>query len=323
MDCRQSPAFGVILATMTAETVGSSGQGELGRDEYTLQPTEPGFYSADDGRLDPADIELKVYGFTTFQVVKPFVYIDSKGEIWPIQPNEGTDTTDLASVPRWLWGLIASYGRQLAPALMHDYYCGVAKAEKAAAKGNRQKIQVAYQDRRATDLRFREALRVRGIPWFRSNVFWGAVTFDRYKSFKWPLAVLYILQAAAVAAGIIGALGLWLWHWAHSHSSSNGAQSHQPSVITHPWLWLIIAGIGLCLSVLYGWNTMLAVASGSLAAPIVVIELVVTALMAVSLFIPDLLITLIGRIFSLGHAKKLHWPLVSRRQLTAKPSQGD
>ncbi len=272
------------------------------RDPETSQ--QAGFYAAG-GTLEPADIELKVYGFTTFQVLKPFVYVDRQNEVWPIPPNEGTDTTDLASVPQLLWGLVASYGRQLAPALMHDYYCELANKRRQQAGGDQKEIDAAYADRRATDLRFREALRVEKMAWYRSNVFWAAVTFDRYKSFKLPAAVLFVLQAVAVAVGVIWAGALWLSHWAHPHHSG---------ALSHPSSWLIVAGGGLAVSVVYGWNSMLAVASGCLAAPIVVVELLVTLVMAVCLLIPDLLITVVGKLFTLGRAN-LHWPAIRPTRL--------
>jgi hypothetical protein len=275
--------------------------------EPTAEETKPGFYVAE-GSIDDADIELKVSGYRTFQVVKPFVYVDKKQEVWPILPNEGTDTTDLASVPPWLWGLIASYGRQLAPALMHDYYCSVARKAKAQANGDTGKVKEAYDARHATDLRFREALRVKGVAWFRSNVFWAAVTFDRYKSFKWPIAVMMIVQAMAAAVGVVGAIVVWLFHWTRTEVwPSTQARPQSSSLAGHPWFWLILAGCGLIISVAYGWNSMLAVGSGCIAAPVMAVELVVTLALSVVLFVPDFLITLFGKIFTLGRAA-LSWP---------------
>jgi len=260
------------------------------------------------GSLNPADIELKVYGDTTFQVLKEFVYVDRKNEVWPILPNQGTDTTDLASVPKWLWGLFASYGRQLAPALMHDYYCGIAKQAKLAAHGDKARIDEAYRQRRATDLRFREALRVRKMPWLRSNVFWAAVTFDRYKVFRRPLAGLYLVQALAMAAGVLGAAGLWFWHWAHSSGTS---ASSQAGLFSQPQHWLIVAGIALLISACYGWNSMVAVVSGVLIAPIAVIELAVTIFLAVLLWVPDFIITLFRKAFGGSSAKNVSWPSIT------------
>jgi Protein of unknown function (DUF1353) len=276
-------------------------------EERTAVQTPAGFY-ASGGSIDEADIELKVKGFKTFQVVKPFVYVDKSGEVWPILPNQGEDTTDLASVPPWLWGLVASYGRQLAPALMHDYYCSVAKAAQLAADGDKAKIRAAYVGRRATDLRFREALRVKGVAWFRSNIFWAAVTFDRYRSFRWPLATLAIAQALAAAVGVVGAVAVWLFHWIRSAVwPALQAPPHSATATGHPWFWLLVAAIALVSSVVYGWNSMLAIGCGCIAAPVIAVELVVTLALATVLFVIDFAITGCGKTVTLGRAN-LNWP---------------
>lgn len=279
------------------------------KSELTKEATAPGFYAAQ-GSLDDADIELKVKGFTTFQVVKPFVYVDKLQDVWPILPNEGDETTDLASVPPWLWGLIASYGRQLAPALMHDYYCSVAKKAKLSANGDKQQIKAAYDNRHATDLRFREALRIKGVAWFRSNVFWAAVTFDRYKSFKLPIAIVMIIQAVAVAVGVVGAIGVWLFHWTRTEIWPAKVElPHTSSVVGHPWFWLVIAAGGLIISVAYGWNSGLAVACGCIAAPVIAVELLVTLALSFVLWVPDALITLVAKGVTKGKTP-LPWPVL-------------
>ncbi len=65
--------------------------------------------------------------------------------------------TDLATVPNLLWGLMASYGKQTLPALLHDMLCDEASDTKK--EGDRQR---AYQDRRFADNLIRHALRSTG-----------------------------------------------------------------------------------------------------------------------------------------------------------------
>jgi hypothetical protein len=271
--------------------------------DFAIKGSQPAGFYAKAGSIDEADIELKAKGFKTFQVLKPFVYVDKHGEVWPVMPNVGEETTDLASVPPQLWGLVASYGRQLAPALMHDYYCALAKSQKSAAGRESLKVRAAYGVRRAADLRFREALRVKGVAWFRSNFFWAAVTFDRYRTFRPILAILVLLQVLAAAVGVVGAIGVWLFHAIRTSMwPDDQPLPRTTSVAGHPWFWLLVAAAGLATCVVYGWNSMLAIACGCVAAPVIAVELVVTLAMAAILYSIDLLIMGIGKAVTLGRA---------------------
>lgn len=55
-------------------------------------------------------------------LIEPFVYRDSKGEVW--QVPEGT-IIDGASIPRFLWPFIGSpyVGHYRNASVVHDYYC--------------------------------------------------------------------------------------------------------------------------------------------------------------------------------------------------------
>ena len=59
--------------------------------------------------------------------------------------------TDLASVPMWLWSFIASYGRQSAPAVLHD--------ERSVDAADLGDAAAALAQRREDDRVFRTALR--------------------------------------------------------------------------------------------------------------------------------------------------------------------
>ncbi len=63
--------------------------------------------------------------------------------------------TDLASVPPFLWGVIASYGRQTLPALLHDMQC-------YAAAQPHQPAAYRRRARREADTLFRATLRASG-----------------------------------------------------------------------------------------------------------------------------------------------------------------
>jgi hypothetical protein len=139
----------------------------------------------------PDYIQLRVIDDKHFQLMNGFVYIAEDQEVVEVPPHDPDrpkkDKTDLASVPRLLWGILPSYGRQLRAALMHDHLCDLVNAyppdqrKKAAAK------------RRRADKLFREAMRnpeigkvqdpQSRVPWFRSWLFWAGVSFGRIWKF--------------------------------------------------------------------------------------------------------------------------------------------
>lgn len=111
---------------------------------------------------------------------------------WPVQAVPfrvaAGMTTDLASVPSFLWGVIASYGRQTLPALVHDHLCAVAHAQP----GPRRR-----RTRREADRLFRTMLAASGSGVLRRWLMWSAVR-------------LFGLPAVAVPYAAV-ALALTLW----------------------------------------------------------------------------------------------------------------
>lgn len=106
--------------------------------------------------------------------------------------------TDLASVPELLWGVIASYGRQTLPAVLHDLHYRNASAAGSAPEARRQ--------RRVADVLFRATLRENGAGPVRKWMMWAAV-----RTFGSPVVVVPLVVFALVllATGVL-ALGGWL-----------------------------------------------------------------------------------------------------------------
>ncbi|MEK8228312.1 DUF1353 domain-containing protein [Oerskovia sp. M15] len=100
--------------------------------------------------------------------------------------------TDLASVPMPLWGVIASYGRQTLPAILHD------AASRALAESGRP-ASAARADRGAADLLFRETLTLSGTGPVRRWLMWAAVRLFGHV----PVAITFLL---AVVAGLVALL---------------------------------------------------------------------------------------------------------------------
>jgi Protein of unknown function (DUF1353) len=149
-----------------------------------------GFQQSATNSSRPDRIQLKVIDHKRFQLMNGFAYVAENlqvVEVPPHDPNNDKDTTDLASVPRLLWGLLPSYGRQLRAALMHDHLCDLVNRYPA------NKRKDAAKTRRRADELFREAMRnpeigtvqepQSRVPWFRSWLFWAGVSFGRIWKF--------------------------------------------------------------------------------------------------------------------------------------------
>jgi len=132
----------------------------------------------------------------------------------PSDHPDSTDRTDLASVPAIFWSLIASYGRQTAPAVIHDSEC--ARVQASQRTGEYTAAQ-ALEERARIDRAFRLGLRELGVAPFRAWVMWTFVSFERYAKHSVVKLVGLVLLAAlglALVAGAPVALGLGAPWWA-------------------------------------------------------------------------------------------------------------
>lgn len=167
--------------------------------------------------------QVPVYA-PTFQLRRTIGYYEGMGEMpsegeisWarehvPSLDPEPGNRTDLASVPSLFWSLIASYGRQTAPAIVHDAECwsvrvGGFTPDEALAR--RERI----------DRRFRLGLRELAVPPFMAWLMWTFVSFERYQKHSIPRFIgmlllgslgLLLVVAAVVLALVGHPLGLLL-----------------------------------------------------------------------------------------------------------------
>ncbi len=138
---------------------------------------------------------LQQVGPNAFQLMEGFRYREpgSTGEPYVVNAhdlNAGPkgNSTDLASVPPFLWWFVASIGRQTRPAVMHDQLIGEI-------------------DRTEADRLFRVSLREVRVSWLRRWLMWAAVTLATMASkSKLQLAGFIIHLAAFVVV-----LGMWLF----------------------------------------------------------------------------------------------------------------
>ena len=161
-------------------------------------------------RLDRISLVQRAPG--TFQLTRPFTYLEAgrpESERITVRahdesrPAKGSNATDLASVPPFLWGLIASHGRHTAPALLHDQLWWEAL--------NPDK-RVWIEQRREADRLFQVALREIGTTPLRTAILWAAVSFERYWGpRKWQTILMAVHTVLVIAAVWLGALGVFGW----------------------------------------------------------------------------------------------------------------
>ncbi len=214
-----------------------------------------------------------------------FAYRPRRGRVIavPTHPNRLAQSTDLASVPPLLWGLLASYGRQLRAALVHDRLCDLVNHEPDPRRAQRQR-------RRADDI-FREAMRDPGngsaedsndrVGWFRSWLLWAGVSYGRYWRF-WRLRAA--LLAVHVLVGVLAvdlAAGLPLLHLVHA------PQPWDNAALLRVWALALL----LSLAWFRDWRMPLI---GLLTGPLIVPVLFVTFVAQIVLGFPDWLLHLVS-----------------------------
>ena len=176
-------------------------------------------FLTDDGRpLDELSLAQRPADGHRFHVRAPFVYEDPvSGRRYrvPARPPGAPDplprtreprvhgVTDLASVPMWLWSFIASYGRQSAPAALHD--------ERSTVADELDDPREALALRREDDRVFRTALREQDVPVLRSWLMWGWVAAEREREFRGAVGVLLFVQAIAGGLVLFGASVAAFW----------------------------------------------------------------------------------------------------------------
>lgn len=167
---------------------------------------------------DPPPVVLMARGRDRFVLLTRLTYVDERdgGRIPSEKPRDTQDdtktilfpdgpkewTTDLASVPQPMWGLLGPYGEQLRPALLHDHFCDRAKDLKQD-----NNPQGALRLRREADNLFRTTLCEEGVSSLRGTLFLAGVSFGRYCSYRKSAAVL--IGAIVVVAAVLAYAAIW------------------------------------------------------------------------------------------------------------------
>ena len=170
------------------------------------------FVDSDRNKLLTVELAQAPLAAPTFQLRERFGYYEETGD--GSVPDEGGITwadahvpsdhpdpgnrTDLASVPAVFWGIIASYGRQTAPAVLHDSECW--KVRTDARAGTITPVE-ALRRRERIDRAFRLGLRELAVPPFMAWLMWTFVSLERYQKHS---------VGRFIAMLLLGALGLGL-----------------------------------------------------------------------------------------------------------------
>lgn len=136
------------------------------------------FYD-DEGRpLERIELSQRPADSRFFQLVRGVRYREPGARLEWVAPAHDVaapalpgNRTDLASVPPVFWSFLASYGRQSAPALVHD-------AVESRLAGLPAGEAIAL--RRAADRAFRLGLREQKVPLLRAWLMWGVVSVGRW-----------------------------------------------------------------------------------------------------------------------------------------------
>jgi hypothetical protein len=180
------------------------------------------------------------------------------------KPATGDNATDLASVPTFLWGLIASYGRQTSAAVLHDHLSDEAR------RGDRS---AGIRVRRVADRLFGVALLESGVPRLRAWIMRSYVSIEKFAEFRPWQAVLMAVHAPLGVLSIYAAIGMAAGWWA-------------------PW-WMLLLLFAPALSTVLWWRDAVAmltiIYTGAVLAPV----MIVAGLGQVALFILEAAVWLI------------------------------
>jgi hypothetical protein len=167
---------------------------------------------------------LRVVSRERFQLVNDFTY-HHDGAVVPVRHHcpdltgqqdpllTDQNSTDLATIPWMFTSLLARYGRQTLPALMHDALCVEVDALKAQARaareaGDLQRAKTLVADawalRGRADYLFFCALKDQQVPLFRRAEFWAGVTVGKF------LGGGKVVTALLMGVHILLAAGPWL-----------------------------------------------------------------------------------------------------------------
>jgi hypothetical protein len=173
----------------------------------------------------PAEVVLKQIGDNLFEVEEGFRY-DLPDASATYEVPEGFHT-DLASVPWFLWWLVASHGHHTRAALVHDTLIGSDALVEIPRKEADWVLYTALEDTAANEKKG---------SWMRHWMTWVAVcVFGTMRQCAKFLFALFLLNVVVVWFALISGLTGWD-PWARG------------------WVWWLVAGIAGAAGFLWAFN---------------------------------------------------------------------
>jgi hypothetical protein len=158
-------------------------------------------------------------------------------------------TTDMASIPHSLWSVIAPFGEQSLPSILHDQECTNLRDLTPHRSRTRR------DQRRYVDARFHEALLERGVPRFRAAMMWAGASLGRYWDHGGHIQRIWLFTQLALGytAIVWGAFHLGGWTgWAALAAPALAAivwRRSSPAILLTQYPGLVIITIGLVVFV--------------------------------------------------------------------------
>jgi hypothetical protein len=193
-----------------------------------------------------------------WQLDEAFGFRDKQDQLLVVPAHSGNiakpgNSTDLATVPAFLWGVLAPYGRQMRPALLHDHLCDQA-AETAAPK-TEAALAEAYRLREAADYLFRDALGEDKVGIVRRWIFWAGVSFGRFLNYRRLSAVGLVLLVAVGALMQLHAAAV----------AVGGGPDWSTDWLLRWQFWVTLGGLALLLALLKWWVFAASAIAGGIA----------------------------------------------------------
>ena len=140
----------------------------------------------------------------TFRLLEDLTYKAKNGHRTVIHAGL---ITDMATVPHSLWSIIAPFGQQSLPAILHDQECTTIRTRVP------QRSKARLKERRTVDSRFLEALLERGVPRVRAAMMWAGASLGRYWEHGSHILRFWIFVQLALGYAAIGWGAFHLGDW--------------------------------------------------------------------------------------------------------------
>ncbi len=204
-----------------------------------------------------------------WQLVEAYGYVAKDRRYFVVPAHSGVvrepgQSTDLASVPGFLWGILGPFGQHLRSALLHDHRCEVANGTVGAPGDDRDAHGQPFPDRTPVQIRaeaddlFREALEEEGVGLVRRWIFWTGVAYGglfmapraapgRSRPFLTPRRVLGgVLTLLVLAAAVVSLHALTV--------ALGGGPPRADGWLWDREFWLTVLGVAALMAVLRrGW----------------------------------------------------------------------